>query len=147
MKTNYLFPVIFRKIGWIMFIPFFVLVIAYLSDCDLTFPSSKVFSLIPFGIMNNDDWGDELIVLGLTVSLIFIAFSRERDEDECIAEIRMHSLVWAIIVNYALLIVATFLIYDIAYLYFIDINIFTVLFLFIIKYNIALYKFRRINND
>lgn len=130
-----------------MFIPFFVLGIAYLCNCDLTFPSSKVFSLIPFGIMNNDDWGDELIVLGLTVSLIFIAFSRERDEDECIAEIRMHSLVWAIIVNYALLIVATFLIYDIAYLYFIDINIFTVLFLFIIKYNIALYKFRRINND
>ena len=128
-----------------MFIPFFVLGIAYLCNCDLTFPSSKVFSLIPFGIMNNDDWGDELIVLGLTVSLIFIAFSRERDEDECIAEIRMHSLVWAIIVNYALLIVATFLIYDIAYLYFIDIN--TVLFLFIIKYNIALYKFRRINND
>ena len=147
MKTNYLFPVIFRKIGWIMFIPFFVLGIAYLCNCDLTFPSSKVFSLIPFGIMNNDDWGDELIVLGLTVSLIFIAFSRERDEDECIAEIRMHSLVWAIIVNYALLIVATFLIYDIAYLYFIDITIFTVLFLFIIKYNIALYKFRRINND
>ena len=130
-----------------MFIPFFVLGIAYLCNCDLTFPSSKVFSLIPFGIMNNDDWGDELIVLGLTVSLIFIAFSRERDEDESIAEIRMHSLVWAIIVNYALLIVATFLIYDIAYLYFIDINIFTVLFLFIIKYNIALYKFRRINND
>lgn len=130
-----------------MFIPFFVLGIAYLCNCDLTFPNSKVFSLIPFGIMNNDDWGDELIVLGLTVSLIFIAFSRERDEDECIAEIRMHSLVWAIIVNYALLIVATFLIYDIAYLYFIDINIFTVLFLFIIKYNIALYKFRRINND
>ena len=130
-----------------MFIPFFVLGIAYLCNCDLTFPSSKVFSLIPFGIMNNDDWGDELIVLGLTVSLIFIAFSRERDEDECIAEIRVHSLVWAIIVNYALLIVATFLIYDIAYLYFIDINIFTVLFLFIIKYNIALYKFRRINND
>ena len=130
-----------------MFIPFFVLGIAYLCNCDLTFPSSKVFSLIPFGIMNNDDWGDELIVLGLTVSLIFIAFSRERDEDECIAEIRMHSLVWAIIVNYALLIVATFLIYDIAYLYFIDINIFTVLFLFIIIYNIALYKFRRINND
>ena len=130
-----------------MFIPFFVLGIAYLCNCDLTFPSSKVFSLIPFGIMNNDDWGDELIVLGLTVSLIFIAFSRERDEDECIAEIRMHSLVWAIIVNYALLIVATFLIYDIAYLYFIDINIFTVLFLFIIKYNIALYKFRRINTS
>ena len=130
-----------------MFIPFFVLGIAYLCNCDLTFTTYIGFILFHFGNMNNDDWGDELIVLGLTVSLIFIAFSRERDEDECIAEIRMHSLVWAIIVNYALLIVATFLIYDIAYLYFIDINIFTVLFLFIIKYNIALYKFRRINND
>lgn len=147
MKTNYLFPVVFRKIGWIMLVPFFVLGVVYLCNDGLSFPGSKVFSLIPFGIVDNSDWGDEFIVLGLTVSLLFIALSRERDEDECIAEIRMHSLVWAIIVNYALLIIATFLIYDIAYLYFMDINIFTVLFLFIVKYNIALYKFRRINND
>lgn len=147
MKTNYLFPVVFRKIGWIMFVPFFVWGLLLLFDCNLPDFGSKVLSLIPFGIMDNSEWSDEFLVLGLTVSLLFISFSREKDEDECIANIRMHALVWAIIVNYSLLIVATFLIYDIAYLYFMDINLFTVLFLFIIKYNLALYKFRRTSHD
>ena len=51
------------------------------------------------------------------------------------------------ITAYSLLIVCTMLIYDMQYLNFVFIDLFMILFLFIIKYNIELYKFRRSNND
>lgn len=53
----------------------------------------------------------------------------------------------ATITAYSLLIVCTMLIYDMHYLNFVFIDLFMILFLFIIKYNIELYKFRRSNND
>ncbi|GAB6870798.1 hypothetical protein JCM16496A_32030 [Bacteroides rodentium JCM 16496] len=106
----------------------------------------NVFSAIPWGIIKNSLF-DELSMIGLTVSLLFIAFSKEKDEDECIADIRSNSLIWATITAYSLLIVCTMLIYDMQYLNFVFIDLFMILFLFIIKYNIELYKFRRSNND
>ncbi len=106
----------------------------------------NALSVIPWGIIKNSLF-DELSMIGLTVSLLFIAFSKEKDEDECIANIRSNSLIWATITAYSLLIVCTMLIYDMQYLNFVFIDLFMILFLFIIKYNIELYKFRRSNND
>ena len=137
MRKNYLFPTTFRKIGWCLFVPFAITSFICLFDGS------------------NEDWlkvnalslFDELSMIGLTVSLLFIAFSKEKDEDECIANIRSNSLIWATITAYSLLIVCTMLIYDMQYLNFVFIDLFMILFLFIIKYNIELYKFRRSNND
>ena len=135
MRKNYLFPTTFRKIGWCLFVPFAITSFICLFDGS------------------NEDWlkvnalSDELSMIGLTVSLLFIAFSKEKDEDECIANIRSNSLIWATITAYSLLIVCTMLIYDMQYLNFVFIDLFMILFLFIIKYNIELYKFRRSNND
>ena len=42
---------------------------------------------------NNDSWTDELIIIFLTISMLFIGFSKEQDEDECIASIRMNALI------------------------------------------------------
>lgn len=155
MKTNYLFPVIFKKIGWFLFVPFFISCIYCLFGNGADLLPFKVFALvcnthfmdIGFCKVIENCVFDELSVIGLTVSLLFIAFSKEKDEDECIAELRMRSLVWAIIVNYSLLIAVTLFVYGTFYLTFAFINLFTMLFLFIIKFNIALYKFRRTNNE
>ena len=94
-------------------------------------------------IATNDSWTDELIIICLTVSMLFIAFSREKDEDECIANIRMQSLVWAIMVNSSLLIVATMLVFGLPYLTFMSIYMFSFLLLFIVKYQWTIYQFRR----
>ena len=139
MRKNYLFPTTFRKIGWCLFVPF-----AITSNEDWL--KVNALSVIPWGIIKNSLF-DELSMIGLTVSLLFIAFSKEKDEDECIANIRSNSLIWATITAYSLLIVCTMLIYDMQYLNFVFIDLFMILFLFIIKYNIELYKFRRSNND
>ena len=152
MKTNYLFPIVFRKIGWCLFIPFLVLGICYLFCDENTFEigGSNVLALFDgfsdtnyFCITKNDSWTDELIVIFLTISMLFIGFSREKDEDECIASIRMNALVWAIMVNSALLIIGTLLIYGLPYLNFMSIYMFSLLILFVFKYRWMIYKFRK----
>lgn len=147
MKKNYLFPTTFRKIGWCLFVPFVIMgLICLFNGNDESWLKVSVFSVIPWGVIKNSLF-DEISVIGLAISLLFIAFSREKDEDECIASIRSSSLIWATIAGYLLLIVCTMLIYDLSYLNFVFIDLFMILILFITKYNIELYKFRRSNND
>lgn len=153
MKTNYLFPAVFRKIGWMLLVPFGVLSIyslVYLGGISF-FPdylgnssSESVVSIFQkLTIVGDDGILDEVSIVGLTIALLLVSFSREKDEDEYIAKLRMESLVWAILLNYMLVILATLFIYDIAYLYVAFISMFTVLILFIIKYNWVLYHFRK----
>ena len=144
MRKNYLFPTTFRKIGWCLFA--ITSFICLFDGSNEDWLKVNALSVIPWGIIKNSLF-DELSMIGLTVSLLFIAFSKEKDEDECIANIRSNSLIWATITAYSLLIVCTMLIYDMQYLNFVFIDLFMILFLFIIKYNIELYKFRRSNND
>ncbi|CAK7083042.1 MAG: hypothetical protein PARBA_03631 [Parabacteroides sp.] len=154
MRANYLFPEIFRKIGWCLLVPFLALGLFCLfwdggDVCQIKVLalytsepfSSGFFRWVKTGIL------DELSVIGLTFSLLFISFSREKDEDECIERIRMQSLVWSILGSSLLLILATLFIYGFAFMTFAFINMFTVLVLFIGKYNWELYKFRRVNNE
>lgn len=152
MKSNYLFPVIFRKIGWWLFVPSLLLGVYYLfgNDTFIDVGGSKALALFDglsemsfLTIATNYSWTDELIIICLTVSMLFIAFSREKDEDECIANIRMQSLVWAIMVNSSLLIVATMLVFGLPYLTFMSIYMFSFLLLFIVKYQWTIYQFRR----
>lgn len=153
MKTNYLFPRKYRLIGWILFVPFACMGIAVL--CDYSFDwNMRVLSLLgdslatPFGrtrffhiIVN--DVADEIATIGTIVSLLFIAFSREKDEDECIAKIRGESLVWAVIAHNVVVILGTLFIFDSMYFLFLSVNLVIGLLLFIIKYNFALHTFRK----
>lgn len=159
MKANYLFPVIFRKIGWCLFVPFSIMgmyclfgnganvlqvrmLALYTSEVsDFFHHGSGFFRWVESGVLV------ELSLVGLVLSLLFISFSKEKDEDECIEHIRMQSLIWAILSSNILLILATLLIYGFAFMNFAFINMFMVLLLFILKYNWELYKFRRCNND
>lgn len=138
-----------------MFVPLALLGAYYLFVDSIQWGESKVFALLGdelfgstsfFTVVTNEGWMDELLVIGLTVSLLFIAFSRERDEDECIANIRMQSLVWAIVVNCSLLIVGTMLIFGLSYFNFMCVLLFSMLILFIVKYQLAIRKFRREGN-
>ena len=109
MRKNYLFPTTFRKIGWCLFVPFAITSFICLFDgSNEDWLKVNALSVIPWGIIKNSLF-DELSMIGLTVSLLFIAFSKEKDEDECIANIRSNSLIWATITAYSLLIVCTML--------------------------------------
>ena len=154
MKTNYLLPTVFSKIGWFLFVPSLILGIYYLfgNDAVINIGGSSAIALFD-GITEtevlsttyNDSWTDELLIITTTLSMLFIGFSREKEEDECIANIRMNSLVWSIMVSSMVLIAATLLIFGVPYLTFMTIYMFCVLLLFIIKYKFALYMFRKDN--
>lgn len=151
MKNSYLFPSYFKKIGWILlplFLLFSISVLYMQKDWGL---NVDTFALLETGIgddalwfkISRQDLGDEIAFLGMTLSLLFIAFSKQKEEDEYISQIRLESLIWAVIANYVILTAATWLVYGFAYFQVTIYNMFTVLVLFIIKFHLALYKLKK----
>lgn len=157
MKTKYLFPIVFRKIGWSLFIPAFIygiaLLIYYICECDsefLSLGSSNTIAIIggelfktEYFCITENDWTEEVIIVFLTISMLFIGFSKEKDEDECIANIRMNALTWATITNSIFMTIGSMLIFGVSYLYFMFVCMFSFLLLFIIKYTWDIYRFRK----
>lgn len=161
MKSNYLFPTVYKKIGWVLFVPFAIIGIIFLADSSLL-PEIKWNPIVlytgsqltdhgqvagEFFKTINDDMKEEIIVCGLAIALSLIAFSREKDEDELIEHLRAKSLVWSLKANVVLLIVATLILYSDYYLTFAWIYMFSVFLLFIIKFEIELYHFRHSNHE
>jgi hypothetical protein len=86
------------------------------------------------GIINNNILNEILGVL-VIISLLLVAFSKERSEDEYISKIRLESLVWAVYVNYGILLVSFLFIFDLAFYWIMLFNMFTILLFFIIRFN------------
>jgi hypothetical protein len=74
------------------------------------------------------------------VGALLVSFSKEKNEDEFISKLRLSCLLWVVLINYLLLLVAFILIYDIGFLNVMIYNMFTVLLIFIIRFNYILYK-------
>lgn len=157
MKTNYLFPNRFKKIGWLLFIPGIILGIVYLIyQSDISLFDIKVFAIAEKVIFNDADFFtisennvlDEISSILLIIGALLIAFSKEKTEDEFISKIRLESLVWATYINYAILILAIIFVYDITFFWVLVFNMFTLLVFFLIRFNWALYKSKnQISNE
>lgn len=151
MTNNYLLPAVYKKIGLWMILPFIAGCIYCLFFGDGHDLSCTVFAIASDGL-DHAKWFslckgvgilDEICMIGLLVSLVFIAFSREKDEDEFIERIRMQSLVWALMVNAFVLVFGIAFFYEFAFLYFCFIFLFLIYFLFLIKFHCELYRFRK----
>ena len=115
MKLNYLFPNKYKKIGWLILIPSAIIGLITLilefepNYLDFNVPAIFIDELFGdkhfFGIVNNNILNEILGVLILLSSLLF-AFSKEESEDEYISKIRLESLVWAVYLNYAILLIS-----------------------------------------
>ena len=154
MTKNYLFPSQFQKLGWILLVPFGLL---FFYFCFTTSGSRFELKVPVFAILNADfgisskwfvctknDIMDEITSIGLIVSLLLIAFSKEKDEDEYISQIRANSLVWALIINFIILILCELFIYGMFFFEILCGNLFLILILFVIKFKIAVYKLRKL---
>ena len=148
MKTNYLFPNRFKKIGWLLFIPGIILGIVYLIyQSDISLFNIKVFAIAKEAIFSDTNFFsisennvlDEISSILLIIGALLIAFSKEKSEDEFISKIRLESLVWATYINYAILILAIIFVYDMTFLWVLVFNMFTLLVFFLIRFNLALY--------
>lgn len=148
MKANYLFPNGFKKIGWFLFISSIILGILLITGLEIDFFNVRVFAITAdpkllttkFFTITENNILDEIIGILLIIGALFIAFSKEKSEDEFIAKIRLESLVWATYVNYAILIFTIVFIYDLSFFFVLVLNMFTMLIFFVIRFNWALYK-------
>ena len=96
MKKNYLFPQVFKRVGLWFFIPFAVMGIGCLFgngwwgiSSSEGFFSSGLYEYFP-----------TIAIAGIAASLLLICFSREKDEDEYVNDLRCRTLVWSVISGY-----------------------------------------------
>lgn len=161
MKTNYLFPYKWKTIsGLLFFISFITLVVYYcvpefssfqlnakvfaiIADAD----NGKIFNGITFLGCTENSIADELLMLIVITSGIIYAFSKERNEDEMVASIRLHSLVWATIINYALILLSYMFVYGFIFLNVLMAIMFSQLLIFIILFRFKMYRFYNSRQD
>ncbi len=149
MKQNYLFPHRYKMIGWCMFLPFMAVYIGSLTEVSIF--SKDLISCKVFAILSNGSWlqfieneiTNEISIIGLVVSLIFISCSSEKDEDEYIEKIRLQSLMHSLMISCSIFIFGTLFIYGTSYIVFSYVYIFVFLFSFVLLFNIRLIKFRK----
>jgi len=149
MSNTLLLPNKFKLIGWFLLIVAVILFVASSVEVFDLFPEkSKVFA-----IFNKEIFGQiqlftlfetniTLTVVGVLfiIGAMMVGFSKEKREDEFIAKLRLSSLLWAVWVNYALLFLAFFFVYGTDFLTVMMYNMFTILIIFIVRFNYLLYK-------
>jgi len=144
MNVNCLFPNVFKKAGWFVLIPAVILGISseileytpQLLDCnvlsidvDAIFNEKRIFGFEKNNILN------EILGVLIIISGLMVAFSKEKAEDEYISKIRLESLVWAVYVNYGILLFSFLFIFGFSFLWIMIFNMFTILVFFILRFN------------
>ncbi|MBE0651146.1 MAG: hypothetical protein IH595_09925 [Bacteroidales bacterium] len=148
MKTRFLFPHRFKKAGWFLLIPTFIIgFFVVFFDFEPKFLEGKMFTIYTAGIAHHP------IIFGLVdvnltntivgvlclIGALLVAFSKEKNEDEFIANTRFESLLWATYVNYGVLIFCFLFFYAFEFLSVMILNMFTILFFFIARFHFILY--------
>jgi len=155
MYTNLLLPYSLKKIGWIIFMPCSVLgILVLFLNIEWDFLGSKIFALYSgsgIKVLNEADTGEFFTIISgnytqtmvgvlCLISLMLIAFSKEKHEDEFIQVTRLESLLWATYINYFVLIFCFLFFFDFEFLYIMIFNMFTILIIFILRFNLILYR-------
>jgi hypothetical protein len=152
MKNNVLLPNRFKKIGWCILIPatlFGIFVIA--NDYEASWLKAKVFALF-YDELFGEEQRFVFVETNITNTLagvffitgaLLVCFSKEKQEDEFIAAVRLNALLWAVAVNYTLLLLAFLFVYGGAFLTVMIYNMFTVLIIFIARFNFVLYRYTK----
>ena len=153
MTTKYLFPARYKSIGLLLLIPAVLLgLYTVINDWEPPFLNFPVFGIFVDDITHSESFTgitqnnilNEILGILIIIGALLVAFSREKDEDELITKIRLESLVWATYWNYGILILSFLLVYDISFYWIMVFNMFTILILFIIKFNFKLLSMRKL---
>jgi len=91
----------------------------------------------------NSDIVSTLSYILFVVAGVFIGFSRNRQDDEYVEQLRFESLVLSIYINSALMILGMVFYWGISFLFVMFVSLFSVLYLFIICFYIRLLLSRR----
>lgn len=157
MKTSYLFPHRFKVVSGVVFIvALTAMFLLYASGEDEYQITAKVFAIIADVSLTNDNilfgdtvffsWientvTDEICMLFVLVSGILFAFAKEKHEDEMVAAIRLHSLAWATIINYVILLLGYLFVYGFVFFNVMMVALVSQLLIFIILFRYKMYRF------
>ena len=147
---RYLFSNKFKKISGVVFylsilIGLFLLLTDRIQDIFVV----NVFSIFSYEWFGSEPkgfgWienglGDEVFTLLIIISGIVNSFSREKIEDELISRIRLESLSLSLFISFGLIIISTFLVYNLNYMYVLVFNVFLIILLFNLIFKFRLYK-------
>ena len=147
---NYLFNYKYKKIsGWIFYllipVGLFLLLTERIQDIFVV----NVFSIFSYEWIGSErtgfGWienglGDEVFTLLIIVSGIVNSFSKEKIEDELISRIRLESLSLSLFISFGLIIISTFLVYNLNYMYVLVLNLFLIILLFNLIFKFRLFK-------
>ena len=144
MKNSLLIPNKYKVLGWILF-----LLVAGLH-ISVAFFELKIYEIpLPFktGGFTDGTINDEIILSLALIGLLLIAFAKEKHEDEYISFLRLKSWQWAVLISYGILFIANWSIFGLHFLSFMTYNMFTVLIVFIVKFNWSLYQLKKEGNQ
>ena len=145
MKQLPLFPQSWQKAGYIILPLFLAIGVAYLFfDYNIPWLQYKHNPQNVFDFSDNN-FTDEVASLGMIVSLLLIAFSKEKTEDEMIQFIRLESLHWAVYANYLVLALCIIFVYGGLFFHVMIWNMFTVLIIFIVRFKYLMFKYNKSN--
>lgn len=130
MKTNLLFPHSLKKWGWVILTPSFILGVFFLFASSILPKETDSSVLNQFG-----DFLDEIALVGTLIGLMFIGFSKLKEEDEYVQKIRLESLLWATYFNTGLIIISTLLVYSDGYFEVMTYNLFALPLFFVIRFH------------
>ena len=149
MSTKLLLPNRYKKIGWLILIPATIagLVLAY-NEFGAGWLWAKVFAIANEGTEEHYKYftftytniTNTVVGTLFIVGAMLVSFTKEKNEDEFIAELRLSSLLWAVCVSYILLLIAFVLVYGTPFMDVMIYNMFTVLIIFIVRFNYLMYK-------
>ncbi len=151
METRFLLPNKFKLIGWILLVPSSVLGLFVIFDeFKLSFLELRVFTISSGGFapweiskafsFEKENLTATIIGIIFLVGALMVTLAREKNEDEFISKMRLESLLWATILNYLTLLFCFIFFYEFGFFYVMILNMFTILILFIIRFNYMLYK-------
>lgn len=152
MLTNILFPRTFKIPGVILFLIGFSLgLVRFYFGIKPKFFDVKVFSIYSqyfetsyFKVISNHI-SEELTALFLITGLLLICFSKEKDENESLNQIRLKSLILTFYINTGLILLSFIFIYGFVFINVIVLNLISPFIIYLITFNWLKYKFSRAN--
>jgi hypothetical protein len=147
---SYLFSNKFKKTSGVVFylsilVGLFLLLTDKIQDIFVV----NIFSIFSYEWFGSEQtgfgWienglGDEIFTLLIIVSGLINSFSKEKIEDELISRIRLESLSLSLFISFGLIIISTFLVYNLNYMYVLVFNLFLIILLFNLIFKFRLFK-------
>ncbi|MCL6259962.1 hypothetical protein M3O96_12735 [Aquiflexum sp. TKW24L] len=141
MLTKILLPHRFQFIGWMLFFPLAILLILNsFYDYEIGWLTWEGFRMGDIFAPSNENFTNEVAIVGTFLSLFFIAFSKEKQEDEYIQKLRLDSLLIAFYVYGLLTVLGTLVFYSTGYLEFMGFNMFSIQLVFIVRFRWVMYR-------